>query len=213
MTVRIRTTISVPIEVHAIFVRMAAAANMSVSRTMGDWLTDTADAATLITSKMEEAKKAPMRVMRELRAMVAGMGEEVDSIMEEARKTGALTVRDAQRRGPPESADSAPVTPCSNTGGNTTHRKSAKKPWTSKYEAAIEVFEDLAAGREFNNSSAIAGALSLEFPVLPKNNPNTRDFQDAFLSMKTCALGMKPDLDDAGKARCIEFAEMLRGQK
>ena len=127
MTERIRTTISIPVEAHAVFVRMAAAANMSVSRTMGDWLTDTADAATLITSKMEEAKKAPMRVMRELRAMVAGMGEEVDSIMDEARKTGALAVRDAQRCGPPVASDSVPVPPCSNTGGNTTKPKSTKK--------------------------------------------------------------------------------------
>jgi hypothetical protein len=127
MTERIRTTISIPVEAHAVFVRMAAAANMSVSRTMGDWLTDTADAATLITSKMEDAKKAPMRVMRELRAMVAGMGEEVDSIMDEARKAGALAARDAQRGGPPVASDSAPVPPCSNTGGNTPKPKSTKK--------------------------------------------------------------------------------------
>jgi hypothetical protein len=127
MTTRIRTTISIPPEAHAVFIRMAAAANMSVSRTMGDWLTDTADAANLITSKMEDAKKAPMRVLRELRAMVAGMTEEIDTITDEARKTGALAVRDAQRCGPPVATDSAPVPPCSNTGGNTPKPKSAKK--------------------------------------------------------------------------------------
>jgi hypothetical protein len=35
---------------------------------------------------MEEARRAPLRVMHELRAMVAGMGSEVDSIMEGFRK-------------------------------------------------------------------------------------------------------------------------------
>ena len=128
MSTRIRTTISIPLEAHAVFVRMAAAANMSVSRTMGDWLTDTADAATLITSKMEEAKKAPMRVMRELRAMVAGMGEEVDLIMEEARSSGAQAARAAQRCEPPAPPKKALVPPSSNTGGNTPLRRSAKKP-------------------------------------------------------------------------------------
>ena len=85
MTVRIRTTISVSIETYEIFKRMAAAGNMSVSRCMGDWLTDTGEAAEMITVKMEEAKMAPMRVMREMKAMVAGMGGEVDTILEGLR--------------------------------------------------------------------------------------------------------------------------------
>lgn len=86
MTERIRTTISLTPEALEIFKRMAAAGNMSVSRCMGDWLTDTSDAAEMIASKMEEARRAPLRVMHELRAMVAGMGSEVDSIMEGFRK-------------------------------------------------------------------------------------------------------------------------------
>ena len=73
MTERIRTTISLTPEAYEVFKRMAAATNMSVSRAMGDWLTDTADAAMMITTKMEEAKSAPVRVMRELQAMVAGI--------------------------------------------------------------------------------------------------------------------------------------------
>lgn len=116
MSERIRTTISVDPEVYEIFKRMATAANQSVSRTMGDWLTDTADAATMITTKMEEAKSAPVRVMRELQAMVAGMGKEVDEIAEvvRERRREERQVGRAPRDVP---ADSTAVPPSSNTGG------------------------------------------------------------------------------------------------
>lgn len=86
---RIRTTISITPEAHAVFKRMAEAANMSVSRAMGEWLSDTADAAEMIVLKMEEAKKAPMRVMRELQAMMAGISDEVASDIVKVRKSGS----------------------------------------------------------------------------------------------------------------------------
>lgn len=86
MTERIRTTISLTPEALEIFKRMADAGNMSVSRCMGDWLTDTAEAAEMITLKMEEAKKAPMRVMSEMRALVAGLADSVEEATEDARK-------------------------------------------------------------------------------------------------------------------------------
>lgn len=122
MTERIRTTISLTPEAYEVFKRMAEAANMSVSRAMGDWLTDTADAAMMITAKMEEAKSAPVRVMRELQAMVAGMTKEVDDITEVVRekRRAERGVRHAQRGAV---ADSASVPPSSNTGG-----KSPKPP-------------------------------------------------------------------------------------
>jgi predicted CopG family antitoxin len=125
MTERIRTTISVDPEVYEIFKRMAAAANQSVSRTMGDWLTDTADAATMITTKMEEAKSAPVRVMRELQAMVAGMGKEVDEITEVVRgkRRAERGVRHAQRGAV---AGSASVPPSSNTGGKSPNTPTPK---------------------------------------------------------------------------------------
>lgn len=119
MTLRIRTTISVSLETYEIFKRMAAAGNMSVSRCMGDWLTDTGEAAEMITSKMEDAKRAPMRVMRELKAMVAGMGGEVDTVMEGLREqrsatTNAPPERQRRRSGSETQADVKP--PSSNTG-------------------------------------------------------------------------------------------------
>lgn len=119
MTVRIRTTISVSIETYEIFKRMAAAGNMSVSRCMGDWLTDTGEAAEMITVKMEEAKLAPMRVMREMKAMVAGMGGEVDTILEGLRDQRLATpnappARERRRSGSVSPDDLEP--PSGNTG-------------------------------------------------------------------------------------------------
>jgi hypothetical protein len=108
MSERIRTTISLPPEALEIFKRMAEAGNMSVSRCMGDWLTDTADAAELITLKMEEAKRAPMMVMREMRAMVAGLNSSVIDTEEEVRQRRAA-------RAPAGAAAQQP--PSSNTGG------------------------------------------------------------------------------------------------
>lgn len=125
MTDRIRTTISLTPEVYEIFKRMAEAANMSVSRTMGDWLTDTADAATMITTKMEEAKSAPVRVMRELQAMVAGMSKEVDGITDTVRaaRRQERDVHHAQRGVQP---DTVAVPPSSNTGGKSPTPKTPK---------------------------------------------------------------------------------------
>ena len=73
------------------------------------------------------------------------------------------------------------------------------------YQNAIEVFEDLAAGRVPSTSGVIAGALSLEF--IPGAS---RDVQDAFLALRSMSAGFAPDLDESGRARCAHFAEMLR---
>lgn len=123
MTQRIRTTISLSPEALEIFKRMAEAGNMSVSRCMGDWLTDTADAAEMITLKMEEAKKAPMKVMREMRALVSGMAVSVDEASEEVRR---IRQRDSQRAQPSAAEGASP--PSSNTGGKspTSARKGSK---------------------------------------------------------------------------------------
>lgn len=89
---------------------MADAGNMSVSRCMGDWLGDTLEAAEMITLKMEDAKRAPMRVIREMRAMVAGLAIAVDDADADARQV--RRVRGAQRR----VAGAPVVPPSSNTG-------------------------------------------------------------------------------------------------
>lgn len=101
---------------------------MSVSRCMGDWLSDTADAAQMVMLKMEEAKSAPMKVMREMRSLVAGLGASVIEAEEEVRQLRADSDRRAPRR-----AAGEPSPPSSNTGGKSPNpktpsvRKVAKK--------------------------------------------------------------------------------------
>jgi hypothetical protein len=107
MADRIRTTISVAPEVHAIFVRMAEAAGISVSRCMGDWLADTAEGAQFVAHKMEEARKAPKLVMREMQAYAKGMVKEVDAITDQMRRQALASERAA--------AAGVPA-PSSNTG-------------------------------------------------------------------------------------------------
>lgn len=130
MTDRIRTTISVSPEVHDIFKRMAEAGGMSVSRCMGDWLADTAEGAELIAQKMAEARRAPMAVMREMQALVAGMAETVDMDMEKVRQMTTAGVRAAAR----PAASGALRPPSSNTGvlvpprAPKTARSTGKKP-------------------------------------------------------------------------------------
>ena len=110
MTKRIRTTINVTPETLEIFKRMAAAGNMSISACIGDWLDDTAEGAQLIALKMEEAKRAPMTVLREMKALIAGVNDSLDQDIRERRQAG--TVRGASARPAPLSA------PSSNTGLN-----------------------------------------------------------------------------------------------
>lgn len=118
MTERVRTTISLSPEVLEIFKRMADAGNMSVSRCMGDWLTDTADAAQMIMLKMEEAKVAPMRVVREMRGLLAGLTDSVNEAEDTVRRERQKAREDDA--GAPSSGPSAAISakepPSSNTG-------------------------------------------------------------------------------------------------
>jgi len=97
---RIRLTISVTPEVHAAFTRLANAGSMSISRAMGDWLGDTVEAAEFMAAKMEEARAAPKRVMREMHAYALGLADETGALIEQAR-TKAAADRKAQREPPP----------------------------------------------------------------------------------------------------------------
>lgn len=109
---RIRTTISVDPEVYEIFKRMAEAGGMSVSRCMGEWLADTADGAQMVAIKMQEAREAPMKVMREFQAMAVGFQEEVDStILKMQSEKRAVSTRSAV-----SATSRSPKPPSSNTG-------------------------------------------------------------------------------------------------
>lgn len=113
MSDRIRLTITVTAEVRDVFARMAEAGGMSLGKCMGEWLCDTIDGAQFVAQKMEDARKAPRVVMREMQALSRGLVEELDLYASEMRNGSAGT--DAKRQ--PESSRAASIPPSSNTGG------------------------------------------------------------------------------------------------
>lgn len=108
---RFRTMISLDPEVHQIFVRMAAASRLSVSRCMGDWLGDTVDAAQFITLKMEEARATPLKVMREMQAYASGLEEATQETLDNMRvkKRRAVAERSAPAKPPRKGRAEGPV--------------------------------------------------------------------------------------------------------
>lgn len=116
---RIRTTISIAPEVHAIFVTMAEASGTSISRCMGDWLADTAEGAQFVANKMQEARRAPKTVMREMQAMARGLAGEIDDQVEAIRQKSLQDSRPPQaelRRTAVRKAVGGVEPPCSPTG-------------------------------------------------------------------------------------------------
>lgn len=109
MSERIRLTITVTPEVHEVFTRMSVAGGISLGKCMGEWLGDTIEGAQFVAHKMEEARKAPRVVMREMQAFTRGLSDEVDAVAVSMRRQPAQS---AARRQP-----AGAVPPSSNTGG------------------------------------------------------------------------------------------------
>lgn len=112
MSDRIRLTISVTPEVHAIFSRMAEVAGVSLGKCMGDWLADTSEGAQFVAQKMEDARKAPRVVMREMQAFARGLVDEVDTAAASLRRPASAASGRAALAGRSGGA------PSSNTGLN-----------------------------------------------------------------------------------------------
>jgi hypothetical protein len=108
---KVRLTISVTPEVHAAFVRLSEAGSMSISRAMGDWLGDTLDAVQFTAQKMEEARAAPKRVMRELHAYALGLSDETGALLQTMRKpaAGPAPAESVARPSPARSLPPRPV--------------------------------------------------------------------------------------------------------
>lgn len=131
MSERIRLTITVTPEVHAVFTRMSEAAGMSLGRCMGEWLADTAEGAEFVTMKMEEARRAPMTVMREFQAMARGLVVAVDQEAEALRainKAAKLATQPQARREGSRRAPAPSAPPSSNTGGKSPTRGGKQMP-------------------------------------------------------------------------------------
>ena len=109
MSDRIRLTITVTPEVRDVFARMADAGGMSLGKCMGEWLGDTIEGAQFVAQKMEDARKAPRVVMREMQAASLGLLQEINATAATVRQAGAAS---AARPRPV-----VPSPPSSNTGG------------------------------------------------------------------------------------------------
>ncbi len=102
MAERVRATVSVDDEVLKVYRTMAMAAGISLSRCLGEWLADTLDGAQFVAKKMQEAKRAPMTVMREMRSMASGLHGVIDSDLESLRRRDRpAPVADAERPAAP----------------------------------------------------------------------------------------------------------------
>jgi hypothetical protein len=126
---RVRFTISVEPEVHEAFADLAFAGGVSLSRCIGDWLRDTAEAAQITTIKLNEIRKTPQEafaafirdgLMPEVARFQAG------EAMRKARSTGGLSPGGADAVSSrhltpgnvaPKKTIGAPSPPSSNTGG------------------------------------------------------------------------------------------------
>ena len=113
MSERIRLTITVTPEVRDVFARMADTAGMSLGKCMGEWLGDTIEGAQFVAQKMEDARKAPRVVMREMQAFSRGLVDEVDRHAAEMRQERPGT--DAKRQA--QASRVAAIPPSSHTGG------------------------------------------------------------------------------------------------
>lgn len=123
-TERTRVTVSIPTEALDVYRKMAAAGGMSLSYCLGEWLADTAEGAQFLALKMEEARRAPQVVMREMQAMASGLQEQIASDIVTMRER--LTLREqhpTSASGAGRARAAAKAAPSSNTGLKSPPRK------------------------------------------------------------------------------------------
>jgi hypothetical protein len=111
----IRTTVPIEPETYEAFKRMSEVSGVSMGRAIGSWLEETKDAALMIALKMEQAKREPARVLRELELMTEGAITIADEALTSYRKA-----RDAA-----EKAGKEPFPPSCNTGGKPIQKKAS----------------------------------------------------------------------------------------
>lgn len=123
----IRLTIPVDAETHAVFQRLAKAANMSTGRAMGEWLHDTVEAAELMASTMERARAAPKIVTAELHSMMLGMADQTKELKDKYAKFKGVANAAADEKRSAAAAGVGTTPPSSNTGGKGTQRSSGSR--------------------------------------------------------------------------------------
>ena len=94
----VRTTISVDSETLEVFQRLAAVSGKSQSKVIGEWLTDTMDAASLIAYLMQKARDQPKLVAAELRGYALGLSDLTADLLEQVKGKKGVQGADGKRR-------------------------------------------------------------------------------------------------------------------
>lgn len=126
---------------------------MSTGRAMGEWLSDTVEAAELMASTMERARAAPKIVTAELHAMMLGMVDQTKELQDKYRKfKGPMDAGPGDREGqaaPPlaSRADgpASPIPPSCNTGGKVHKTQTKARPAKSGFPlppASVQAYAD-----------------------------------------------------------------------
>jgi hypothetical protein len=116
---QIRLTISVSPDVHSAFERLSAASGNSMSKCMGEWLSDTLEAVEYTALMVEKARLAPKMVMREVHAYALGLADETGTVLRSLRDGGRAGAGMAQ---PPSAGPTSMSPPSCNTGGKVPNR-------------------------------------------------------------------------------------------
>lgn len=118
----VRVTVPVRPEVLAAFQRLAAAQGVSTGKAMGEWLADTMDAASAMTSMLEKARAAPKLAAREIHSYALGLTDLTSELLEQVKRGRGAAGGDMRTQAATDAR--RPLTPpVSNTGG-----KVLKKP-------------------------------------------------------------------------------------
>ena len=126
-TETVRVTVPVRPEVLEAFKRLAAAGNMSTGKAMGEWLADTIEGVEYMALKMEEARSAPSKVMREMHAYALGLADETGELMEKIKEDSRQERQATGRERKPGQAPGARKrTPLSNTGVTNLKKKNGR---------------------------------------------------------------------------------------
>lgn len=144
MTERTRFTISCDVDTYEAFADLAESSGVSLSRCIGDWLRDTAEAAQMTTIRINEVRKSPEEAFRAYQVQVARSLPDLAAKYERTRWGKASSVASIAARGHGEAVEPAgrplrrdggssaaggrtavpaqPAPPSSNTGGKSPGR-------------------------------------------------------------------------------------------
>lgn len=112
----VRVTVPVHPDVLAAFQRLAAAQGVSTGKAMGEWLADTMDAVSAMTSMLEKARAAPKLAAREIHSYALGLTDLTSELLEQVKRGRGAAGGDMRTQAATAALRSL-TPPVSNTGG------------------------------------------------------------------------------------------------